>query len=1029
MIKKLTLFLLGLILTGGFAEAQQTCGFDAYHQQMAASNPAYAQRINKFNAKWARMSQDGPTSLIVNTSQGPVYEIPVVIHVIHTGGAVGSIYNPSDANLNGMINYLNASYAATWAAYPDSLSGGTHFPVRFALAKRNGCVASTGINRVNGSSLAGYTANGVNRNNSTGASDAQVKALSAWDNNDYYNVWVVNKIDGKDGTAGTFIAGYATFPGAGPGVDGTVMLATQAIAGEITLPHEIGHAFSLYHTFQGGDVASCPTEFSCATENDMVCDTEPQRQSNFNCPNDPNPCTGNSYNFVQHNFMDYSSCQDRFTKGQRTRWIASMLNDRGSLISSLGATAPTTPGVTAAICMPTITIPTNNSNAGVYEVKFNDMVGTSAGGYNSDGNRVYIDRSCTQRANVLSGQSYPLSVQTGPNPERVRVYIDYNNDGIFGTTAPELVYSHDGTQFNELHSTNITIPSTGVVTCVPLRMRVVSDRITAGVPAPCAALSYGQAEDYSVSVTGPSNTASVSIALTAGTNPSCINSPLTFTATPGGTATSPTYKWYINGVAVTGATATTLTTSAPANGSVITARIFYTGPCGLDSSVSNSITIQRNTSVVPTVNVALTSGSNPGCPGQALTFTATSTNEGTTPTYLWQIYDGTSYANATGATGNTYSTSTLPCNYGVRVILTSGLSCASPASVTSNTVTYTCGAVSSTATIAQTGGSNPTCAGKPVTFTATVTNPGTAPTYSWLINGVPAGVSTTTFTTNTLNDNDTVQFLMVTSNPCVPSPNILSNQIAVTVIPVDTPQVFVTVSQGSNPGCVDSVLGFTASATVSTGASAFTWYKNGMQAAIGTTTYTTGFVNGDKIYVSVVAGPGCHYTDTTYSDTVTVVRVSRPAAPVISFIGNFLVSSVTPVQWYGPSGLIPGATGQSYHPTAAGNHYARATGTGCPSDPSNMLQVSLLTIGNYNLSNVNIFPNPTSGLVTFDWGTTPANTKLTVYNVTGQVLMQQFAGNVTRKTLDLTAFSAGNYFIVLQDEQGKAGTVRITLAK
>ena len=1027
MIKKLTLLFMALVATGLTAKAQ-LCGFDQKHQQMLASDPGYAQRTANFNAAWSTGQYQMPNGLIVNTSQGPVYEIPVVIHVIHTGGAIGSIYNPTDAQLTGMITYLNASYASTYAAYPDSLSGGTHFPVRFALAQRGpNCAATTGINRVNGSAVANYTSGGIRSSSSIGADEATVKALSKWDHHDYYNIWVVNKIDGMDGTSGTFTAGYAYFPGAGADVDGTIMLATTATAGEITLPHEIGHAFSLYHVFQGdGGGSVCPTNGNCLTDGDLICDTEPEKRSVFNCPVDPNPCTGLSFNFTQHNFMDYSNCQDRFTKNQRTRWLASMLADRASLISSLGATAPNTQVVTATTCIPpSITNAGNTLNVGPREVKLNDMTATSEGGYTADGNIYYLDKACIQRANLLAGQSYTLSVRTGGAPEKVRIWIDYNNDGTF--SAGELVYSHNGTVANELHSTSYLVPTTGVVNCVPLRMRVVSDLTSAADPTACGSLTNGQAEDYSVFITGPSNTATVSIALTSGTNPSCTNSSLTFTATPAGSA-SVTYKWYLNGAAIAGATASTYTSTTLANGNIITARVFYTGPCGADSSLSNAITVLRASTLTPSVTATITAGSNPGCVGQSITFTATPTNGGTAPVYTWQTYNGVTYTTVAGNTTNTYTTSTLPCGNGVRVILTSNLSCASPTTATSTTTTYNCSPVTSTAVIAQTGGTNPTCAGKPVTFTSTVTNPGPTPTYSWLINGLATGQSGTTFTTTTLHTGDTVQLLFITSNPCVADPVILSNKIVITVIPIDTPKISITITAGSNPGCADSLLEFTAIATSNGGNNSYAWFVNNTRVGTGPVYGSPAFADGDRVFVRVLAGPGCHVRDTTFSDTITVLRYATPPTPVISFIGNLLVSSMPGVSWYGPNNNTLAATGSSYHPSAPGNYYARAFNNGCPSLPSNVLQVSLLKIGTLNMDGLQIYPNPTNGLLNFNW-TAPADVRITLYTPTGQAVLHDEVKHASHKTIDLSAFASGIYFVTLQDNQGKTGTVRITLTK
>ncbi len=1030
MIRKLTLACAALFFSCSALNAQR-CGFDHLHKKLLASSPAYAQRIAQDDASYLNMMQNSQNSLVIISGVDTTYEIPVVIHVMNTGGSIGSTFNPSVAQLTGMIDYLNASYAATWAAYPGVGSGGTKIPFKFVLAKRDtACNPTTGITRYNLSGNATYVANGVNADNTTGLDDVTLKNFDRWPVNEYYNIWVVNKIDGKDGISGTgtFTAGFAYFPTSGPDHDGTIMLASQSIAGQETLPHEIGHAMNLYHVFEGNDPLgngsnNCPTETNCLTQNDRVCDTEPMKQSQFDCPSGINTCTNAAWQNTQHNFMDYSSCKDRFTAGQRTRMIAALKQYRAGLLSSLGATALPASNNMAAACIPTSTNPANTLDAGPRQVVLNDMTAVTNGGYNDDGNRVYIDRTCQQQANLNAGQTYTISVTTGAN-ENLRVYIDYNNDGQFTTTPVNeqvVARSGSGTQ-----TATFFVPATNVVTCTPLRMRVVSDKVGSTLPTACGPLTTGQAEDYSVLIKGPSNTATVSIALTTGTNPSCINSPLTFTATPGGTpGTGYTFKWYINGVAVSGATASTYTTSTPANGNIVTSRIFYTGPCGSDSALSNSILIQRFTTIAPTVSIALTAGSNPGCAGQSLTFTATPTSGDTAPTYTW-TRNGVAIPGAT--TGNVFTSATLSSGDMIRAVLHSSLSCATPANVTSNAVTVTfSGALTSTATIAQTGGANPTCGGKPVTFTLTTTNGGTAPVYSWLVNGVATGNTGTTFTTNTLNDQDTVYALFISNSPCVTEPVKLSNKIVITVIPSDTPKVATSISSGSNPGCSDSLLEFTA-VTNNTPAS-YTWYLNGTPVSNNNVFGTTGFNDGDKVYVMTIAGPGCHVNDTAYSDTVTITRIAAPAAPVISFIGNMLISTVAQVQWYGPSGLIAGATAQTYHPAGPGTYYARATGNGCPSLPSNMLQVSLLNIGSYNLDAVQIYPNPTSGNLVLDWGSTKVNVTVDIYTATGQRIMQQSVKNASRHNMDLSAIANGIYFVTIRDEAGKTGTVRITVSR
>ena len=92
---------------------------------------------------------------------------------MHTGGAVGTIYNPTDAQINGAIGYLNQVFAGTFPGMTAPVEGGgvVDLEIQFALAQRTpACGATNGINRVDASSLPNYTANGVNAMNGNGLS-------------------------------------------------------------------------------------------------------------------------------------------------------------------------------------------------------------------------------------------------------------------------------------------------------------------------------------------------------------------------------------------------------------------------------------------------------------------------------------------------------------------------------------------------------------------------------------------------------------------------------------------------------------------------------------------------------------------------------------------------------------------------------------------------------------------------------------------------------------------------------------------
>ena len=328
--------------------AQPPCGFDEVHNKLLKTDPVFARQIEQNEVNIRRFIETHP-ELRSGSRPSAVVTIPVVVHVMHTGGAIGSIYNPSDAQILGAINYLNQVYAGTYPGMSAPIEGGgvVDMEIQFALAQRTpSCGTTNGINRVDASSLPNYASFGVNVNNTNGCPELTLKNFSRWNPADYYNIWIVNKLDGADGTSGQFIAGFAYFPGSSSQLDGTIMLATQMDAGEKTLPHEIGHALNLYHPFQGSaNNTQCPTNSSCTTQGDRVCDTDPISNNynavsgnySFACRTGANSCASpNTYSInTESNFMSYTNCYTLFTNGQKTRVQAAMsLSSRASLVSA-----------------------------------------------------------------------------------------------------------------------------------------------------------------------------------------------------------------------------------------------------------------------------------------------------------------------------------------------------------------------------------------------------------------------------------------------------------------------------------------------------------------------------------------------------------------------------------------------------------------------------------------------------------------------------------------------------------------------
>lgn len=294
---------------------------------------------------------------------------------------------------------------------------------------------------------------------------------------------------------------------------------------------------------------------------------------------------------------------------------------------------------------------------------------------------------------------------------------------------------------------------------------------------------------FSYSISPCSNVASVSIALSSGTNPACSGSSLTFTATPVNGGSGPTYQWRVNGNPV-GTNSPTFTTTSLVNGDVVSC-VMTSNLAGVTGSpaTSNSITMAINPVTIPSVSIAITAGSNPMCAGSSVTFTATAVNGGT-PTYQWKV-NGT----IVGGNSPTYTTNTLTNGQIVTCVMYPSANCTTLASVTSNAITMTVNPVlTPVVSIAISGGSNPSCAGSVISFSATSTNGGT-PSFQWKVNGSNVGTNSPSYSTSALTNGQTVTCVMTSTATCASPVTANSNGITATINPLPV------VSAANASGC------------------------------------------------------------------------------------------------------------------------------------------------------------------------------------------------------------------------------------
>jgi sugar lactone lactonase YvrE len=259
--------------------------------------------------------------------------------------------------------------------------------------------------------------------------------------------------------------------------------------------------------------------------------------------------------------------------------------------------------------------------------------------------------------------------------------------------------------------------------------------------------------------------------------------------------------------------------------------------------------IRKITMPGTTVTPSIVIGVSPGaivCAGSTVTYTASITGGGSTPSYQWYVNN-----SIVGSGTNTFSH--IPANGdSVSCVLTSSISCASPVSTISNSIKMVVDPVVTPVIFITASPGDTACSGSLVTFNSVVTGGGSAPVYHWFINGSPisAGSSYTYAPAN----KDSIRCVLTSSSTCASL--AYSNTINMVVNPIVMPGISIAPTPGDTV-CAGTSVSYAAIITDGGSAPCYKWYVNGSIVGTSTSTFTYVPANGDSVRCELTSSNPC----------------------------------------------------------------------------------------------------------------------------------------------------------------------------
>ncbi|MCF8275741.1 MAG: T9SS type A sorting domain-containing protein [Flavobacteriales bacterium] len=238
-----------------------------------------------------------------------------------------------------------------------------------------------------------------------------------------------------------------------------------------------------------------------------------------------------------------------------------------------------------------------------------------------------------------------------------------------------------------------------------------------------------------------------------------------------------------------------------------------------------------------------------------------------------------------------------------------------------------------------------------------------------------------------------------------------SSSVDVSIYPQPSPQI-------SGDGPFEFCTGENVVLSVGSNYSSYLWSS-------GSTSQTITVTESGLYGVSVIDLNGC--VDSTLLATPVSVTVFEPQ-PVIVQSGDSLIitnaGDFGAIQWYYNGNPISGENGSVYVITSSGNYTASGTDdNGCMGFSPNYEMTCCVGIGEINdLSYLNIYPNPTSGMITLEAEfVNETEVSILIFDIAGKEMIAYFFGtpvSSVQKSFDLNTLASGVYFLRVTTNNG-----------